>query len=216
MVYRGLLCYHSTYFDRMLNGEFAEAAQDPLRLSHVNLTAFRTFFYWTNTGLVNFYHSDGTMSATLRPMRAVEAYILADYHGVLRLKNALLDYLFSEFTTNERILSRAVCRHLYDNTVDGDAFRRMLLDVCVTNRNLKMFKKELLDDYHKEFLLNYILVLNKNGIIPGVGPSDLEAWMMDMRTNFCARYHDHSTPEAPHGARRRVILTHLAQGSTVH
>lgn len=75
-IHRGLLCYHSEYFARLLNGSFKEAGSDTLGLADVRVDTFETFFYWIYVGVVE-YGRNGTSQSWFKGVRA---YIFADYH----------------------------------------------------------------------------------------------------------------------------------------
>jgi hypothetical protein len=77
-VYRDLLCHHSTYFDRLLNGGFKEAGQDLVRLMEVDSKAFQSFFYWLNTGMIDLYPDPNDLDARGCAGHVVRAYIFAD------------------------------------------------------------------------------------------------------------------------------------------
>lgn len=168
-----------------------------MRLVDVDPKAFQSFFYWLNTGMINLYLDSSGLNTRGFAGHVVKAYIFSDYHGVQKFKNAVLDALYLDIETNRK---RAMINSylIYDNTVDGDSLRKLFINIGSESWNLKSFKKEYMEAYHKEFLFDFILALKEKNLAAGAEGFDRVAWVTDMRTHFCARYHDHATPEARH------------------
>jgi hypothetical protein len=108
-----------------------------------------------------------------------------------------LNALYLGVETNKKRAVDSSCL-IYDNTVDGDPLRKLLVDIGSESCNIKRFKKERIEDYHREFLFEFVLALKEKNLVPGAKGFSRTSWVTDMRANFCARYHDHATPEARH------------------
>jgi hypothetical protein len=190
-VYRGLLCHHSKYFDRMLNGGFKEAGSNKLRLTDVAVDVFRSFFYWLNTGTVDFSFGVEDVTTYGRWKNAIQVYIFADFHEVPTLRNCVLDTLYLE-SENRKVFSVFITPILYANTTDGDLFRKLIVDMTTETSSFATFQKESLEMYDKEFLFDIIRALTDKRIAPGAAGFQRQVWYKEMRDNFCKRYHVHS------------------------
>jgi hypothetical protein len=75
-VYRGLLCFHAKYFVGLLDGGFAEAGSQSIRLADVDVDVFQCFYYWTNSGTLE----DLNTPMTYPDLKlSIKAYAFADY-----------------------------------------------------------------------------------------------------------------------------------------
>jgi hypothetical protein len=86
LVYRDVLCHFSEYFRALLSGGFKENGANTLTLDEVDVDVFELFFYWLNTGHVE-YNLVVASSASM----IVRAYVLADFYLVQCFKNRVLD-----------------------------------------------------------------------------------------------------------------------------
>lgn len=190
-VYRGLICHHSEYFDRMLNGSFREAQSESLRLEEVQVEMFHHFYDWMNTGAfdIDGYTKDEIRSKTSLPEVIAKLYIFADYHVVHSLKNAALDcmYLLME---SEQLVPANNSPLIYSNTTGSDPLRQLLVDVAVRHWPCDINKGKL-DNYDKEFLVDYVLKLKELEAAPGVLNLNRTKQVKAIRPNFCEWYHVH-------------------------
>lgn len=149
-VYRGLLCHHSMYFDRMLNGGFSEAGEKVVRLPNVNVQAFRSFFHWINARIVDLAPDDESTheDAWSAWEQVTEAYIFADFHQANAFRNAVLDYVFLRIEKTGTFATY-IPRRLYPNTHQGDRFRKFLVNLTAEITWSKVFEKAQLQDYNK-------------------------------------------------------------------
>jgi hypothetical protein len=79
-VHRGLLCYHSKYFDRLLNGGFKEAGSKMVSLVDVDVDVFRTFYYWLNSGLVDCSDINIALSEKAKWTAMLKVYAFTDFY----------------------------------------------------------------------------------------------------------------------------------------
>jgi hypothetical protein len=192
-VYRGLLCYYSDYFDRLLNGAFKEGGSKSLRLKNITVEVFQAFYYWLNTGVVDCSIAPST-SASKHWKKVIEVYVFADYHQARAFQNAIVDYLYLD-NEDTRKLAMHVTPFLYANTTEEDKMRKLILDLWVESCHLRYLDKARLVHYEKEFLFDYIVACKEKGIIPGSPKGSRDAWKKQMRRTFCGRYHRHDEPE---------------------
>ena len=185
-LHRGLLCFYSEYFDRMLNGGFKEAGSNSLRLKEVDALIFERFYYWMYSGVVDCdFKTAGSPDSW---SSAVQLYLFADYHNAPGLQNAALDYIWFKMKEFDRIplLSTPL---LYSNTTELDPLRKLLVDIAVGSwRADDVVKHHEL--YAPEFLANYIAGLKDREWVPEAGV-DIEARDEDVRRHFCELYHVH-------------------------
>ena len=64
----------------MLNGSFREAGSTYLRLKDVDAATFHVFYYWLNSGVVDYTNGDPSTAASQIWQNAIDAYIFADFH----------------------------------------------------------------------------------------------------------------------------------------
>lgn len=188
-VYRGLLCHHSKYFDRLLNGGFKEAGSDTLRLTDVDTGAFKTFFYWLNSGHIDCF-DDSELDVEETWDKAVNAYIFADFHQVRYLKNAILDELYF-YTEKWKRQSTVVSTLAYSHTTPGDPLRNLFVDMSSQACRLNALVEDGPDMYDKQFLFDMVVALKNQTTAPGAPKFNRKLYQANMRASFCERYHHH-------------------------
>jgi hypothetical protein len=201
-IYRQLLCSHSKYFDKMLNGGFKEASQDTAKVADIDVHAFQCFFYWLNTGVVHIDMADcldkakGETDDEKDCIRfeyvwgnVIDAYIMADYLQSQRFKNALVDYLYLYTEIMGTLFSSSIKR-LYENTMKGDLLRRLIVNLSIEAHSLDQVTEYDPDLYAKEYLLDLIVAIQ---LTPNFGfKTNTKKFKEGMRLWFCEKYHDHS------------------------
>jgi hypothetical protein len=187
--HRGLLCYHSDYFARLLNGAFKEAGSDTLRLADVRVRTFETFFYWLYAGVMK-YDQDKAIPPWYK---GVEAYVFADYHQMRLFKNAILDCMYLGIESGGSDLGGA--KLIYENTTTKDPLRRLLLDLSIQVCEIDCWRKGGDQQLNMEFLIDYIFTLRDKNMVPGAIVLTFPAFWAEMRSHFCERYHDHTKVE---------------------
>ncbi|KAF2820412.1 hypothetical protein CC86DRAFT_387440 [Ophiobolus disseminans] len=192
-IYRGLLCFHSKYIDRMLNGGFKEAGLGVLHLGDVDHEDFQNFFYWLNTGIVA-CGDHPKLDNHKFFAKIVKAYIFADYHAVQAYNNALLDYLCLDVEANHTLSMRGT-HQIYTNITENDPLRKLLVDIITESCSFKSMTKDAAKRYHKQFLLDTVLAFNDKKIVVGAVGFERSIWTSSMRARFSEQYHDHSDPE---------------------
>lgn len=197
-VYRQLLCSSASYFDKLLNGGFAEAGSDPIRLKDVSVKTFQSFYLWLNSGYIDLV--DGVTSGKICQAwhHVIDAYIFADFYDVPAFKNDLADYLY-HYTEQTKSQSTSILQKLYENTKDGDLMRKLVVDMSARAGKLQGFHIHGLV-YPKQYLFEYICSLRANNIAPGGRNFDPKSYRADMLANFCTRYHHHPETEKAEGA----------------
>ncbi|KAF1954554.1 hypothetical protein CC80DRAFT_385016, partial [Byssothecium circinans] len=122
-VYRGLLCFHSKYFDNMLNGGFRETGSDHLRLPDVDVDVdvFQIFYDWMNTGSPRIMGLNSTRQMWNNIMKL---YVFADYYQVDDLKNTAVDLYLNFFLDNWMLLVE-LSNYIYDNTTASAKLRKL-------------------------------------------------------------------------------------------
>lgn len=93
-------------------------------------------------------------SSTLSPdMQLVQLWILADKLGLGRLQNQVVDNIEEEeYRTN--FVPTWCAKYIYENTVDGNPLRRLLVHQCFWHLDHKFFA-EFPEQFPKELLLDY-------------------------------------------------------------
>lgn len=119
LVYRGLLCFYSGFFDCALNGHFKETSSSGYEVNDCTIKIFTIFFYWLNTSRVAF----DTLGDPPDERDIVDLYIFADFYAVLQLKNRALEILFSTYMAQGYIIFSVVS--IYDWTSQADAMKNL-------------------------------------------------------------------------------------------
>lgn len=172
----------------MLNGSFREAGSTYLRLKDVDAATFHVFYYWLNSGVVDYTNGDPSTAADRIWQNAIDAYIFADFHQAQVFKNAFLDSLYLYYEKNN-LMCVSITGTLYANTVAHDAMRNFI--VCIAAGTLSFKSVQMhggAELCEKAFLFDVILASQERILVPAV---DAGLWLADMRKNFCEHYHTH-------------------------
>jgi hypothetical protein len=159
---RGLICYHSKFFDNLLQGNFREGGSDHHRLSEeYDLDVFEIVFYWLNTGKL----FEGQTSFTkideipLSYFHIAQVYVFADAHEMPRLKNAAIDLLAAKIAAaGEDYYEHPhgeYVNYIFDNTKEHDPARKLLIYEFVECIDLygDIISMELPDELLKEGMI---------------------------------------------------------------
>jgi len=178
----------------MLNGSFREGGSTCLRLRDVDAETFHVFYYWLNSGIVDFTNGDASTPASRIWKNAIDAYIFADFHQAQVFKNAVFDSLYL-FTEKSNIMSIGVTESLYNNTCEQDAIRKFLVYSAAATFSFDGLKQGGFENCAKEFLVDVILACRERKFVPGLSDIEEVTWCTGMRTNFCKEYHIHEEME---------------------
>jgi hypothetical protein len=199
-VYRGLLCFHSTYFNKLLNGSFKEGGSDNIRLKDVSIDTFQAFFCWLNTGKLH----PPSATISLDWQEIMEVYVFGDANMIPRLKNAAID-LYVTKIYQDHILYSSGLDYLYSHTTSGDALRKLAVDSAVEKPSWVDIEKYR-ERYPLEFLVDVMIVLRDKRVTVGSSSQSIYDWYKTKKDQIC-NYHDHSEPnedatrKAPVGSR---------------
>jgi hypothetical protein len=195
-VYRGLLCFQAKYFNGLLNSGFAEAGSNSIPLAEVDVHIFQVFSIWLNSGALD---DLGALTTSSQWGNFIKAYTFADYYLAQNFRNALLVYICR--TTFAALKMFPGCNRLvYDATSAHDPLRRWLVDVGIRTWTMECFTQLGSDDFHRDFLYDFIVATNAAGVVPGVVEAHFTGahftkWEQEHIEHFCERYPDHSSLE---------------------
>jgi len=178
----------------MLNGSFREGGSTYLRLRDVDAETFHVFYYWLNSGIVDFTNGDASTTAARIWQNAIDAYIFADFQQAQVFKNAVFDSLYL-FTEKSNMMSTDVTESLYTNTCEHDAMRKFIVFAAATTFSFDGLKPSGFENCAKEFLLDVILACRERNFVPGLSDIGEVTWCTGMRTDFCKEYHIHKEME---------------------
>lgn len=189
-VYRGLLCFHSSYFDRLLNGQFREGGSNYIRLNDTTVEIFQAFFFWLNTGKLCAPAGD---KIPLSTQTIAQIYVFGDSKLIPRLKNAALE-LFVAKAHEEWMFPRNELDYIYGNTTENCGLRRFMVEFAVN-----MSRWEDLDGYRhlypKDFLVDVLVTMRGKTMHFGTAAMSKVRWIAMTQARMC-RYHDHTEPIA--------------------
>ncbi|KAL1612844.1 hypothetical protein SLS60_001074 [Paraconiothyrium brasiliense] len=191
-VYRGVLCFHSDFFDHALNGAFGARGLYFYEVMDCTIETFQIFYDWTNTGVQDKKLSD---------QQAFDLFLFADFYAIPALKNRALESYHCSFL-DSWTFSFSLIQSVYLYTMDGSSLRKLTVDQVVKTLVFETVKEDLSGrGMPEECLLDIIQACGlKRFITSPQFDRDLhryqqEGWIAGMRMNFCHRYHDHVEAE---------------------
>jgi hypothetical protein len=121
-IHKGALCHYSGYFDRALNGKFAEAQTAVIDLPEEEAKIVEYFTVWLYTGDIICVEEDNYEDIC-------KLWMFADRRDVPLLMNKSMDTLRDAMVLAAASPSRDVPL-IYANTTEGPALRRFAIEVC--------------------------------------------------------------------------------------
>jgi hypothetical protein len=187
-VYRGLLCFHSGYFNNLLTGGFREAGSAEITIKDVSVEVFKTVLFWLNTGKLYSQYAPPFEHRFI-----FELFVFADKYVMPRLKNNVVEAFAERLFRKFQCPNRTDVAYLYDNTIAGSPMSRILVDFYIK----QSFNDH--DEYeacHPAFLAEVLRTVRNNSVrIARRVSEDATAWYKDFKDNRCD-YHDHIEPNA--------------------
>lgn len=197
-IYKDLLTFYSDYFRTALKNCWKTGPENTIYLPDEDADIFSTFNYWMYTKRL--YHQEPSIkdkSAIIEEVPLLfrhlfDMYIFADRRGIPELANAALDATFAKICQLWCAPSWEL-EYIYDNTSQGSALRRYLVDFTLATGNFHNINENAYL-YPKDFLVEVIAAAYKGQIhIVDVGSKKRqEAYTSDAKRVFCEKYHDHS------------------------
>ena len=192
-LYRGLICFHSAYFNKLIHGTFKDSGSDHIKIKTVEVDIFEHIFFWLNSGKLYVPRSEKVVPLSFKTI--AEIYVFADTHIIPRLKNAAVEACVEKMYVLWNTYIRGdVVEYLYENTSSNCAMRAIMVKDRV-DRSRWTDTEEL----PNEFLIDVIrFIQDKKGYINHARDRDSthrEQWFKDIKSNIC-QYHDHIEPNA--------------------
>jgi hypothetical protein len=194
-MHRGLLCYHSEYFKKLLNGLFREGGSNKHTLADVNKDTFTMFYNWTYTGTVT--NSTGTSDAGLTFYDIVNIYVFADYHMVQQLKNRASELFFLRMV-KEWVVQLDITSKLYEVTTEMSLLRKLHVNICLDTYGFENFRADACY-VPKDFYVDLVERCQELETVPGFAPglkSGEDKWITKTKSCFCDKYHEHESRPA--------------------
>jgi hypothetical protein len=188
--HRGLLCHHSGYFDKLLNGPFKEASRDTIHFKDASIATFQVFFVWMYTGRIVDDQGDNVAYVPWHVL--VDVYILADFCLCQPLKNHVIDIFWLQFKY-KWLLPTNLLPHFYNKILRGSGLQRMIVDMYAESWNSENLKNRV-GQLPTEFMEDLLLALSDLKSSPGgylYTCGGAQKWKEIVATRFCQRYHDH-------------------------
>jgi hypothetical protein len=190
-IHRGLLCFHSEYFRKLLEGPFTEGGSEKQTLSDVSCDTFTMFYNWMYTGTV--VNSTEQPDADLGYDNIVNIYIFADFHMVPTLKRRALElfwlHMLKTWTVGMDLTSR-----IYKHTTGFASLRKLHIDLMLETCTFENWREDE-EKFCKESLADILDACRKLGIVPGsrtgILSNGIQAWIMEKKKDFCVKYHEH-------------------------
>lgn len=189
-MHKGLLCYHSTFFNRTFNGNFREAFTGIAELPQDDVKVFERFNVWLYTGRL--YDSvEGSKVTPPSTELLIKIYLFGDCRGIEALKNAAMDLL----GWNDGPPPSAL-KLIYDGTPEGCKLRRYAVDALAWACTSWLRKGELTDKEIANLLIrkprDFVADFVRRLLLDDDGNPRLQ----EPSSHGLCRYHDHmSSPK---------------------
>lgn len=159
-IHRGLLCHHSSYFDRALNGGFKEAVEGEVILADEDPTIFTRFNEWLYTGAILLGKIETERDIPYPVL--VKLYIFAEKRGVVRLQNRVTDFIIRKNKISQSFPNSCI-RFAWTNTADSSPLHRLLVDLYVRQANFAeiMDNKKSRNFFNKDILTAFVLAFHR-------------------------------------------------------
>jgi hypothetical protein len=192
-MHRGLLCFHSEFFKKLLDGPFKEGGSKWQTLPDVSRNTFTMFYNWIYAGTVE--NSDKISDADLSNEDIVDIYIFADYHMVPHLKNRALELYFLQ-DLQKWVVQINPSSRIYNNTTQSSMLRKLYADLLLETYNFEDWREDQAI-MPKDLIADLFDTCRRLGVAPGTsygisGPGkSVNEWIKQKRRDFCAKYHEH-------------------------
>lgn len=195
ITYRGLLCYHSKYFESLPTGSFKEGGATTYRVTSCTPQIFAMFYNWMNTGVAwmgdeDFLAHNADMGFDV----ALDLYVFADYHEIYALRNHAVEMCCKWFHDGDDE-GLVYIEEIYERTPKTSPLRRLAVNTLVDVCDFEQIEKHLGSISRADIFLDVMEVCNKQGVVPGVASKLMvpgwRLWRHERSENFCEWYHDH-------------------------
>lgn len=191
-IYRGVLCFHSEFFNRALNGTFSEGGSDFYEVKNCTIKTFEIFYDWMNTSAV------GEM---LWGEQIIELFVFADFYAILALKNRAVESFFRGYLSAWKVYPSKL-KLIHTTTAEKSTLRKLAVDLAVHTWARSSFGLTLAKyDLPVEIILDLFQGVIDTRVHGGpqygyaTKPFGMKGWKDYMRRYFCNRYHEHISAE---------------------
>ena len=126
-VYKGVLCFYSSYFRAALDGRFIEAQEHRVKLSTEDPKIFKMFRHWIHTRC--FFESTIAPSTLLSFRIIADLWIFGDAHEVPMLQSEVANVMLEKVRQSRNFPSIVDLTYICDNTIESSPLRRLLAGV---------------------------------------------------------------------------------------
>lgn len=188
-LHKGLLSYHSSYFQAALNSRCAEGLYGVVHLPEDDVEVFQAFYYWLYTRKLFDLHAgrayaSKTDTTNIEWMLICKIFVFGDARGIPGLKNAAVDLTVAKFVQMWAFPIETV-RFVFDNTQESSPLRKLLVDMALESGDLDQMR-QYRGYFTKDFLVDMVVTTQKSNRVASV--TSKEQWAA---RNLCI-YHDHT------------------------
>lgn len=136
-IHQNLLCGASTFFDAAFTSKFKEGSEKKMTLPEDDPEVFEAFVQWLYHQYYEIPASDLRHEQARYLSQTMQLFILADKHGVAKLKNGIIDALVRNAQFKRTPPSNLAVHHIYEFTPPSSGIRGLLGDwfACETPRS---------------------------------------------------------------------------------
>jgi len=127
-IHQNLLCGASTFFDAAFTSKFKEGSEKKMTLPEDDPEVFEAFVQWLYHQYYEIPASDLRHEQARYLSQTMQLFILADKHGVAKLKNGIIDALVRNAQSKRTPPSRFAIHQIYEFTPPGSGIRVLLAD----------------------------------------------------------------------------------------
>ena len=188
-LHKGLLSYHSSYFQEVLNSRCAEGLYGVVHLPEDDVEVFQAFYYWLYTRKLFDLHAgrayvSKTDTTNIGWMLICKIFVFGDARGIPGLKNAAVDLIIAKFIQTWAFPIEIV-RFVFDNTQESSPLRKLLVDMALESGDLDRIR-QYRGYFTKDFLVDMVVTMQKSNRAASV--TSKEQWAA---RSPCI-YHDHT------------------------
>ena len=167
LVHSKVICNASPVFKAAFQGAFKEGEWKTLELKETTCLAVNDFIFWLYRGVCPSPPEEDNEYL----LRYATLYTFAERYEILKMKHdALAAAVHRASEDGFTHVDVFTTKYVYENTVPGDGFRRLLVCICAYNVAPVYFENKKMEEYYREspseFVLDSVMEMGRNNFVP--------------------------------------------------